>query len=131
MRTIKSLLAATLLLSLVNPALAQTDPHHPEGAETPAANEEAAPAEEGATAAPTAPVAAGSAANKCPEMMGMMGMMPMMQQGMAAKPDMSMMQMQMQMMQMMQMQMQMQVQMQMQMMQIMQNGNPAARDASP
>lgn len=95
----KPLFIAALFLGLVNPAIAQTDPHHPEGADT-TATEAETPAE-GTTPPPTPQ--AGSGRTQCPDM-GMMGMMqpsegramPMMQMHM-----MTMMQMHMQLMQQM------------------------------
>jgi hypothetical protein len=98
MRVIKSLFVAALFLGLANPAIAQTDPHHPEGGDTPSV-------EAGAPAGDAAQLAApptGSAMSRCPDMMGMMqqgggAAMPMMQMHMMA-----MMQMHMQLMQQMQ-----------------------------
>ena len=100
MHIAKPLFVAALFLGLANPAIAQTDPHHPESADT--TTTEAETPAEGATPSP-APQA-GSAMTQCPEMMGMMGMMqpgegqamPMMQMNMMA-----MMQMHMQLMQQM------------------------------
>lgn len=101
MRATKPLLVAALFFGLANPAIAQTDPHHPGGADaTPTATE--APA--GGAAQLAAPPA-GNAITRCPDMMDMMGMMrpgegaamPMMQMHM-----MTMMQMHMQLMQQMQ-----------------------------
>ncbi len=97
MRFIKPLVVAALAIGLASPAIAQTDPHHPEGDVTP-------PAEAGMPATvmarPAAPTPA-DAATQCPDMMGMMQgggtLMPMMQMHMMA-----MMQMHMQMMQQMQ-----------------------------
>lgn len=70
MHVTKPLFVTALLLGLANPAIAQTDPHHPEGADATAVATEA-PAE----GAPQLPASrAGSAMPQCPDM-GMMGMM--------------------------------------------------------
>lgn len=98
MRATKPLFVAALFLGLANPAIAQIDPHHPEGAETPSTVTEA-PADEPAQL-PTPP--AGKAMTQCPDAMGMM------QQGGGATTPM----MQMHMMAMMQMHMQLMQQMQ-------------------
>lgn len=104
MRSLKYLFAATMIIALASPALAQSDPHHPDKAET-------APAVDAADAAlPTeTPVPATTEANTtaCPDMMLM--------QPETADTQSMMMQM-MQMMQSMQM-MQMQLTQQMQQMQ--------------
>ncbi|RYE46651.1 MAG: hypothetical protein EOP24_14480 [Hyphomicrobiales bacterium] len=98
MRVITPLCIATLFLGLANPAVAQTDPHHPEGAPPSAVAEEP----EGDSAQLAVP-SAGNAMTQCPGMMSMMPQgagetaMPMMQMHMMA-----MMQMQMQLMQQMQ-----------------------------
>lgn len=109
MRSLKYLFAATMIIALASPALAQSDPHHPDKAET-------APAVDAADAAlPTeTPVPATTEANTtaCPDMMSMMKMM---MQPETADTQSMMMQM-MQMMQSMQM-MQMQLTQQMQQMQ--------------
>lgn len=85
MRFIKPLVVAALAIGLASPAIAQTDPHHPEGDVTP-------PAEAGMPATvmarPAAPTPA-DAATQCPDMMGMMQgggttLMPMMQMHMMA-----------------------------------------------
>lgn len=101
MRATMLLFVATLFLGLANPAIAQTDPHHPEGADAPTTAIEA-PVDE--TAHLPTP-AAGNATTQCPDMMGMMGMM---QQGGANAMPM----MQMHMMGMMQIHMQLMQQMQ-------------------
>lgn len=98
MRATMLLFVATLFLGLANPAIAQTDPHHPEGADAPTTAIEA-PVDE--TAHLPTP-AAGNATTQCPDMMGMMqqggaNAMPMMQMHM-----MGMMQIHMQLMQQMQ-----------------------------
>lgn len=98
MRITKPLLVAAMVAGLVNPAIAQTDPHHPEGGEPPAAVAETPADDKAQLAAPPA----GDGTAKCPDMMGMMQQgggttMPMMQMHM-----MSMMQMHMQLMQQMQ-----------------------------
>lgn len=103
MRFIKPLAVAALAIGLASPALAQTDPHHPEGDVTP-------PAEAGMPATGMAQPATPSpadAATRCPDMMGMMQgggttLMPMMQMHMMAM--MQSMQMMQQMQQMQQMQ---------------------------
>ena len=109
MKTFKYTLAATALLFLVSPALAQTDTHHP-GSTAPAAEA-------------TVPAKPGSGTTECPDMMAMM------QQGMTGASQMQMMQM-MQMMQSMQA-MQMNMMQQMQKMQQMQSGKDPADKASP
>lgn len=96
MHIAKPLFVAALFLGLANPAIAQTDPHHPEAADT-TTTEAETPAE---AATPPTPQA-GSAMNQCPDMMGMMQpvqgqAMPMMHMHMMA-----MMQMHMQLMQQM------------------------------
>ncbi|MBA8905563.1 hypothetical protein [Aminobacter ciceronei] len=98
MRVTRPLFMAALFLSLANPAIAQTDPHHPEGADTPSATT-GTPA--GNIAQLPAPPAANATA-QCPDMMGMMkggggAAIPMMQMHM-----MTMMQMHLQLMQQMQ-----------------------------
>lgn len=98
MRVSKPLLVAALFLGLANPAIAQNDPHHPEGGDTPSAAAEA----QAGDAAPPASPPTGTAMTQCPDMMGMMQQgggtaMPMMQMHMMA-----MMQMHMQLMQQMQ-----------------------------
>lgn len=98
MRATKPLFVAALFLGLANPAIAQTDPHHPEGVDTPSTATKA-PAD-GAAQLPTPP--ADNAMTQCPDKMGMMmqgerAAMPMMQMHM-----MTMMQMHMQLMQQMQ-----------------------------
>ncbi len=98
MRVIKPLVVAALFLGLANPAIAQTDPHHPQGGDPPPAVVEAPAGDAAQLAAPPA----GSAMSRCPDMMGMM------QQG-AGGPAMPMMQMHM--MAMMQMHMQLMQQM--------------------
>ena len=80
MRVITPLCIATLFLGLANPAVAQTDPHHPEGAPPSAVAEEP----EGDSAQLAVP-SAGNAMTQCPGMMSMMPQgagetaMPMMQ----------------------------------------------------
>ena len=96
MRATKPLFVAALFLGLANPAIAQTDPHHPEGTDTNSTATEA-PAD---AQVPTP--SAGNAMTQCPDMMGMMQSgegvaMPMMQIHML-----TMMQMHMQLMQQMQ-----------------------------
>lgn len=71
MHVTKPLFVAALFLGLANPAIAQTDPHHPESADTTTTKAET-PAE--GTPPPAAPQA-GSAMTQGPRMMGMMGMM--------------------------------------------------------
>lgn len=71
MHVAKPLFIAALFLGFANPAIAQTDPHHPEGADT--TTTQAGTPAEGAT--PPATPQAGSATTQCPDMMGMMGMM--------------------------------------------------------
>jgi hypothetical protein len=98
MRVPRPLLVAGLFLGLANPAIAQADPHHPEGGDTPSAVV-AAPAGD---AAQLAASPAGTATTQCPDMMGMMqqgggSAMPMMHMHMMA-----MMHMHMQLMQQMQ-----------------------------
>jgi hypothetical protein len=98
MRVTRPLFMAALFLSLANPAIAQTDPHHPEGADTPSATT-GTPA--GNIAQLPAPPAANATA-QCPDMMGMMkggggAAIPMIQMHM-----MTMMQMHLQLMQQMQ-----------------------------
>lgn len=98
MRVTKPLFIAALFLGLANPAIAQTDPHHPEGADTPSAATET-PADK--IAQLPAPPAA-NAMTQCPDMMGMMQRsggeaVPLMQMHM-----MTMMQMHLQLMQQMQ-----------------------------
>ena len=68
MHIAKPLFIAALFLGLANPAVAQTDPHHPEAADTTTAEAET-PAE-GAT--PPATPQAGSAMSQCPDIMGLM-----------------------------------------------------------
>lgn len=68
MAVTKPLFVAALFLGLANPAIAQTDPHHPEGADTPSTVTEA-PANETAQL-PTPPP--GTAMTQCPDAMGMM-----------------------------------------------------------
>ena len=97
MRVTKPLFIAALFLGLANPAIAQTDPHHPDGADTRSTAAET-PADKIAQPAP--PVA--NAMTQCPDIMGMMqrgggAAMPMMQMHM-----MTMMQMHLQLMQQMQ-----------------------------
>jgi hypothetical protein len=143
MRATKPLFVAALFLGLANPAIAQTDPHHPESADTPSTATEA-PADETAQLPASA---AGNAMTQCPDMMGMMqqgggAAMPMMQMHMMAMMQMHMQLMQqmqsggmmqpgaggppqMQMMEMMQSMQAMQMDM-MQMMQQMQKDMPAA-----
>lgn len=77
MHLTKPIFIAALFLGLANPAIAQIDPHHPEGADT-TTTEAQTPAE---AANPPATPQAGSAMSQCPDMMGMMGMMGMMQPG--------------------------------------------------
>jgi hypothetical protein len=105
MHLTKPIFIAALFLGLANPAIAQTDPHHPEGADT-TATEAETPAE-GVTPLPTPQ--AGSVMSQCPDMLGMMGMM---QPGTDDPPQMQMMEMMrsMQMMQMDMMQMMQQMQ---------------------
>ncbi|MDH4985028.1 hypothetical protein QEZ47_05640 [Aminobacter anthyllidis] len=98
MRVTKPLFIAALFLGLANPAIAQTDPHHPEGADTPSAATETPSDKIAQLPAPPA----GNAITQCPDMMGMMqrgggAAMPMMQMHM-----MTMMQMHLQLMQQMQ-----------------------------
>lgn len=114
MRTIHLAAAAVLIAGLAAPAFAQDDPHHPESAEAPAADE-----------APT-DTAAGDTATKCLDPMGgMMGMMGgMMQPGMSGSSQMQMMTM-MQMMQMMQSMQMMQMRMMQQMQMDAAPGSPA------
>lgn len=75
MHIAKPLFVAALFLGLANPAIAQTDPHHPESADT-TTTEAETPAE---GAPPPATPQAGSAMTQRPDMMGMTGMMGMMQ----------------------------------------------------
>lgn len=97
MRTQIILIATVALLNLSGTAIAQDDPHHPAGAETPAAIEPQTPTDPEGTVPVLAPAPATAT---CP------AAMPMMEQMMQAMPMMQMMQtMQMQMMQMMQMEM--------------------------
>lgn len=71
MHLTKPIFVAALFLGLANPAIAQTDPHHPEGADT-TTTEAETPTEGG----PPPPMPqAGSAISQCPDMKGMMGMM--------------------------------------------------------
>lgn len=95
MRLIKLLVMAALFIGLSGPALAQTDPHHPEGDATPAVADMPAGNTQPAVPPP------GNATTQCPDMMGMMQgggtLMPTMQMHMMA-----MMQMHMQLMQQMQ-----------------------------
>ncbi|MBN9308510.1 MAG: hypothetical protein J0I99_15980 [Devosia sp.] len=124
MRSLRSLFVAAIVVGLASPALAQTDPHHPEatGAAPAVEGTETAPAVVGTDAAPSAGMPAtttpGSDMSACPDMMSMMKMM--MQSGSGDAQSMQMMQM-MQMMQSMQM-MQMQLMQQMQQMQQMRSG---------
>lgn len=145
MHVTKPLFVAALFLGLANPAIAQTDPHHPEAADT-TTTEAETPAE--AVTPPTPQ--AGSAMSQCPDMMGMMQpvegqAMPMMHMHMMAMMQMHMQHMQqmsghrtgsmmqggaddapqMQMMEMMQSMQMMQMDM-MQMMQQMQKDMPEA-----
>ena len=79
MRAFKALSIAALAFAIAHPALAQDDPHHPEGAEVPAAQAPAineAPADKSDTPEPNAPA---NPMMGCPDMMGTMGMMEMMQ----------------------------------------------------
>jgi hypothetical protein len=111
MKPFKYVIAATALLFLVGPALAQTDAHHPDSTTAPAAEA-------------MTPAKPSDATTSCPDMM-----MNMMQQGMTGASQMQMMQM-MQMMQSMQA-MQMNMMQQMQKMQQMQGGKDSADKTSP
>jgi hypothetical protein len=91
MHITKPLSIAALFFGLANPAIAQTDPHHPEGADT-TTTETETPAD-GAPQPP--PPQAGSAMTQCPDMMGMMQpgegqVMPMMHMHMMAMMQMHM-----------------------------------------
>ncbi|ODT17519.1 MAG: hypothetical protein ABS35_25645 [Kaistia sp. SCN 65-12] len=114
MRSLKYLFAATIIVALASPALAQSDPHHPDAAET-------APALDATDAAPLAetpdPAKTEPNATACPDMMSMM-----MQSGTPNSQSM--------MMQMMQMMQSMQM-MQMQLMQQMRQMQPGMQEQLP
>jgi hypothetical protein len=79
MRAFKTISIAALAFALAHPVMAQDDPHHPAGAEVPAAQAPAiieAPADKSDTPKPNAPA---NPMMGCADMMGMMGMMEMMQ----------------------------------------------------
>ena len=79
MRTFKTLSIATLAFALAYPVMAQDDPHHPAGAEVPAAQAPAmieAPAGKSDTPRLNAPA---NSMMGCADMMGVMEMMQSMQ----------------------------------------------------
>lgn len=79
MRAFKTLSIATLAFALAYPVMAQDDPHHPAGAEVPAAEVPAmieAPADKSDTPGPNAPA---NPMMGCANMMGMTEMMEMME----------------------------------------------------
>ena len=79
MRAFKTLSIAVLAFALAHPVMAQDDPHHPAGAEVPAAQAPAiieAPADRSDTPKPNAPA---NPMMGCADMMGMMEMMQSMQ----------------------------------------------------
>ncbi|MBE0577895.1 hypothetical protein [Devosia sp.] len=79
MRAFRTLSIAALAFALAHPVMAQDDPHHPAGAEVPAAEAPAiieAPADKSETPGPNAPA---NPMMGCADMMGMMAMMQSMQ----------------------------------------------------
>jgi hypothetical protein len=79
MRAFRTLSIAALAFFLAHPVLAQDDPHHPAGAEIPAAEAPAiieAPTDKAETPGPNAPA---NPMMGCSDMMGMMAMMQSMQ----------------------------------------------------
>lgn len=78
------LLAASVLLALVQPTFAQADPHHPSGSPDATSSEQPAPTPVPTPAAP--PAASEDPAPGCPTGMSMADMMKMMQ-GMGNAPE--------------------------------------------
>lgn len=79
MRAFRTLSIAALAFALAHPVMAQDDPHHPAGAEVPAAEAPSiieAPADKSETPGPNAPA---NPMMGCADMMGMMAMMQSMQ----------------------------------------------------
>lgn len=79
MRAFRTLSIAALAFALAHPVMAQDDPHHPAGAEVPAAEAPAiieGPVDKSETPGPNAPA---NPMMGCADMMGMMAMMQSMQ----------------------------------------------------
>ncbi len=86
MRAFRTLSIAALAFALAHPVMAQDDPHHPEGAEVPAAGAPAtieAPTDKSDTPPPNA---LANPMMGCADMMSMMAMMQSMQEMQKALP---------------------------------------------